>query len=110
VVSTVAETPPKTATATDRAEYQAGWQAAEADMKRGVVRYRAIGLITPDWDELTREAKARYNVELVSHGCAATYRAKGYLDAVVQHLIAQYGRDPIFELHRTLMKKYSGPQ
>ncbi len=94
---------------TSDSDYRAGYTAAELDIKRGIVRYFAIGgPPTRDWSKLVQRAKKLYQVELLATGCVATPYEHGYSDAVIRHLSQRYGHDPILALHKQLTKEAGG--
>jgi len=108
-VSAFCGPPPEGATDIDRKDYRDGALAASGDLAKGMVKYEIVGLPGPHAQDLAREAKHQYGVDVVFHGCIPSPRVwydQGYLDMVTQHLKQRYGFDPVAQLDKELLEKY----
>jgi hypothetical protein len=108
VAGALAGPPPQTASDADRKDYRDGSSAASADVAKGIIRYKIVGLPGPDAADLTHQAKSRYGITVIFHGCIPGPRVwhdQGYLDIVVERLIQKYGYDPVAKLDKELLEK-----
>ena len=112
-IAVLAGPPPQTASDADRNDYRDGSLAAVSDTAKGIFKYEIIGLWPPYAEDLARQAKDRYAITVIFHGCVAGPRVwydQGYLDIVVQRLIERYGFDPVKRLDKELMEQRSSEQ
>lgn len=92
----------------DRREAAAGTAAARQDIAKGVVKYEIGGIPSETDAELRRLAAERYQITVAFTGCVIGPKVaydRAYREAVVAHLKAQHGFDPVMKIEAELRAK-----
>ncbi|MFM2171502.1 MAG: hypothetical protein RI957_1731 [Verrucomicrobiota bacterium] len=92
----------------DQKEVEAGRAAAQADIRKKLIRYDIVGQPSMIDPELKRLAASKYNISVTFHGCCAGPRIdfdRAYLEVVIAHLKTLHGFDPVAKLEKDLREK-----
>lgn len=89
----------------DQKEMEAGDAAARKDIARGLIQYDLVGQPSMIDPELQRLAAENYGITLIFHGCTGGRRGdfdRAYLNAVIEHLKARHGFNPVLKIETEL--------